>query len=185
MLLLVLTSKVANKTECVAKVSFKCLNLHTFVVSSSTTMWSYKFKTTSIQYIFCKSLCNHWLIHSLSVWSSHVLGACFLISSNDALISWRWRLGDIETSETVVPPEWLWSGWGDSRLVNSVGWSRCCGQSRSPRQCGLAPLLCFPGNLAAVEKRMESGDPEVGFVPHWVQLILGRILAVKAEGSAD
>lgn len=112
-------------------------------------------------------------------------GACFLISPNNALICWRWGLCSLETPQTVVPPKWLGSGWGGSWLGCCLNWSSWGCQSRRSRQRGLAPFLCLPGDLAALEERMEGWGPKAGFVPQWVKVIWGGSLAVEAESSTD
>lgn len=107
---------------------------------------------------------------------SSLSSACFLISSNDALMPWRTILCSMETSWAIVPPKWLKSGWGGSCLSRS----RWHGQSRCTRQ---APLFCLSSDLTTLEERVEGGGPEAGFEPWQVKVIWGGSLAMEAESS--
>lgn len=116
---------------------------------------------------------------------SPLSGACFLISSNNALISWWWGLCRVETPQAIVSPEGLGSGRGGSWLCCCLSRTGRHGQSRRTRQRGLAPLLRLSCDLAALEQRVEGGGPEAGFVPQRVKVIRGGGLAVEAESSTD
>ena len=156
-----------------------------FAPPSST--WSHKSIQLDSSFIH-ESICQ--LIHSLSAWrslsssSSSSSGARFLISSDDALISRRWGLRGLQTPHTIVPPKRLGSRWGDRCLGRGVSRSGRGGQSRGPRQRGLTPLLGLPGDLAALEQRVEGGGPEAGLVPQGVEVIPGGRLPVEAERGA-
>lgn len=56
--------------------------------------------------------------------------------------------------------------------------SRGHAQWRRAGQCSLAALLSLPGDLAALEQRVEGGGPEAGFVV----VVIGRgSLSVEAD----
>lgn len=112
-------------------------------------------------------------------------GACFLIGSNNALICWWRRLCGMETPQAIVSPKRLGSGWGGSCLGRRLSRSGRHGQSRCARKRRLAPLLCLPRDLAALEERVEGGGPEAGLVPQRVEVIRGGGLPVEAESGTD
>lgn len=119
-----------------------------------------------------------------SFWVS-LSGACFLISSDDALVRWRRCLCCLESPPAIVPPEGLRSGRGGSWLgcnLSRAGGGHQCG---CMRQRGLAPFLRLPRNLAALQERMEGGGPEAGFVNQWVEVIWGGSLTVEGESGTD
>lgn len=96
-------------------------------------------------------------------------GACFLISSNNALISWRWGLCRMETPRAIVPPKWFRSGWSGSCADCCLSWSSWHGQSWCARQSCLAPFLCLSCNLTALEERVKGRGPEGRLEPDWLE----------------
>lgn len=103
-------------------------------------------------------------------------GAGFLVGPYDALVG-RWR--GLDAPQATVPPKGVRSGPGPGRGHHGAdrggGASGCgvIGEGGGTGQTALAALLCFSGDLTALQQRMKGGSPETGLTPQQVGLVAG------------